>query len=121
LTRDIGGRAVDGLVQRFGAAIGIGRTQRGRGQHPQRTRQHRGTIGQDIAEQVVGDDHVELFGRAHQLHRAVVGVHVGQLDIGVVFVMHLLHDFAPQDAAFHDIGFLHRADFVAPTTCQFKG
>ena len=29
-----------------------------------------------IAEQIVGDDDVELLGLAHQLHRAIVGEHV---------------------------------------------
>ena len=35
-------------------------------------------VGQHVAEQVVGDDDVELGRRAHQLHRAVVGVHVAE-------------------------------------------
>src|SRR3546814_18420562 len=72
--------------------------------HAERARQHGGAVRQDVAEQVVGDDDVELLGLAHELHGAVVGVHVGQLDSGILGVVQLLHLFAPQHAAFHQIG-----------------
>ena len=36
--------------------------ERGRGQHAERAREHGGDVGQHVAEQVVGHDHVELLG-----------------------------------------------------------
>ena len=33
-------------------------------------------IGQQVAEQIVGDDHIELLGLSNELHGAVVGIHV---------------------------------------------
>jgi len=33
----------------------------------------RGFVRKHIAEQIIGDDNVELFRPAHQLHRAIVG------------------------------------------------
>ena len=47
--------------------------ERGRRQHAERAGQHRGDVGQHVAEQVVGDDHVELLRPAHELHAAGVG------------------------------------------------
>src|SRR6188474_2040321 len=49
-----------------------------------------------IAAQVVGDNDVELLGLAHQLHGAVVGVHVAELDIGVFGLVQRGHFLAPQ-------------------------
>ena len=71
-----------GLVERLApAGLGIGRAERGRGQHAERARQHGGLVGKHVAEQVVGDDDVELLGVAHQLHGAVVGEDVLELDV----------------------------------------
>ena len=52
------------------------------GSMPEAAGQHRGEVRQQVAEQVAGDDDVELPRIAHQLHGAVVGVHVRQLDLG---------------------------------------
>ncbi len=109
------------LVKRFRATIRHRRPKAGRWQHPQRSGQHRGTIGQDITEQVVGQDHVKLLGRTHQLHRAIIGIHMAQLDIGILSQMHFRDHVAPQNAAFHHIGLLHGADLVATPTRKLKG
>jgi hypothetical protein len=60
------------------------------------------------------------LGAAHQLHRAGIGIHVRQLHIRVIAVVHLLHHVAPQDARFHHIGLFHRTDLVALPR-QFEG
>ena len=46
------------------AAIGHRCAERGRRQHPQRSGEHRRQIGQKIAKEVVGHDHIELLGPA---------------------------------------------------------
>ena len=58
--------------------------ERRRRQHADRARQHRRLVGQDVAEDVAGDDHVELLRVAHQLHRRVVDVHVRQRDVRIL-------------------------------------
>ena len=62
-----------GLVHAAGFAILIRTAKAGRRQHTQRAGEHRRNVAEHIAEQVVGDDHVELLGLADQLHAAVVG------------------------------------------------
>src|SRR3546814_2750831 len=62
----------------------------------ERAGQHGRSVGQDVAEEVVGDDDVELLWIAHQLHSAVVGVHVAELNLGVLGLVQLRHLLAPQ-------------------------
>ena len=104
---------MNGFIHRLGAAIRHRRAEGRRRQHAKRTSQHRGTIRQDVTEQIVRINHIKLFGRPNQLHRAIVGVHVGQFNFGVVRV-HFGHDVTPQDTGFHDIGLFHRAQLLGP-------
>ena len=90
-------------------AIGI---QRSRRQHTDRTGQHRGNIREDIAEHVGGNHHIELPGRAHQLHGGIVDIHVTQLDIRIV-LCNTQHDLAPQFGHFQHVGLVHRAQALA--------
>ena len=52
------------------------------------------------------------FGQRVELHRAGVGVHVAELDVGVLGGVHLGDDLAPEHARLHHVGLLHRADLV---------
>ena len=61
-----------------------------RGQHADRAGELRGLVREDVAEQIVGHDHVELLGIAHQLHGAIVRQDVRELDIGKLRVVHAL-------------------------------
>ena len=54
LAGDVGRRAVDRLVQ---AELAL--AERGARQHAERAGEHRGLVRQDVAEHVLGDDHVE--------------------------------------------------------------
>ena len=45
---------------------------------------------------------------------------MAQLDIGVIRVMHFLHDLAPENARLHDIGLFHGTDLVAPLARQLE-
>ena len=56
---DVRRRAVDRLVQAERAVLGPALAERGRRQHPEAAGEHRRLVGQDVAEQVLGDDHVE--------------------------------------------------------------
>ena len=112
---------MDRLVQRLAAAGGVGRAERGRGEQAERARQHRRLVRQDVAEQVVGDDHVEFLGRAQQLHGERVGVHVLKLHVGVLLLVQLGRLFAPQHAGVHHVGLLRGEDLVLALAGQFEG
>ena len=55
--------------------------ERGAGQHPDRAGEHRGLVAEDVAEHVLGEDHVEVARRGDELHRGVVDEHVLELDV----------------------------------------
>ena len=74
-----------------------------------------------VPKEVVGQDHVELLGRADKLHGAIIGIHVAQLHVRVFLVMDQLGFLAPQDAAFHHIRLFDRTDPVAAAARKFKG
>ena len=99
----------------------VDRAERSRGQHAQGTGQHRRAIGQHVAEQVIGDDDVELLGIADQLHGAVVGEHIFVGQIGAFGGVQGGHRLAPQHAGHHDIGFFHRGHAALTFTCQVEG
>ena len=63
--------------------------ERGRRQHAERAGEHRGDVGEHVAEQIVGDDHVELLRIAHELHAAGVGQHVLELHVLELARVHL--------------------------------
>ena len=56
LPRDVRRGPVDRLVEAL-----LPRVERRGGQHADRPREHRRLVGQDVAEDVAGDDHVELL------------------------------------------------------------
>src|SRR3569832_2145820 len=85
---DVGGRTEDRLVHALVVLV-----QGSRRQHADRAGQHRRGIRQDVAEDVAGDEGVELFGRADQLFRRVVDVHVGELDLGESFATSIMTSF----------------------------
>ena len=80
LAGDVGRRAVDRLEE---ARLALGAEAR-RGQHSQRAGQHRRLVAEDVAEEVLGDDHVEVGRARDELHRRVVDQQVVELDVGVV-------------------------------------
>ncbi len=99
---------MDGLVERAfcGAAAAHGRNQ------TDRACERGGFVAQNIAEEIGGDDHVELRGIQDDLHRGVVHVQVIEFDIRIIF-RHARDGFAPKDRRRQHIGFVHAGDALA--------
>jgi hypothetical protein len=69
------------------------------------------SVGQDVPEEVLGDDDVELGRGAHELHGRVVHVHVGKFHVRIV--PGLVNDhLAPQLGDLEHIGLVHGAQFL---------
>ena len=91
------------------------------GKHPDRTREHRGFITQNVAEDVAGENDVKGFGSTHELHGGIVHVHVFKRHIGKLFVVHGNHRVAPELARFKDVRFINACDLAAALAGRFKG
>ena len=75
---DVGGGAVDGLVEVDLAADG------GRRQHAERAGDDAGLVGEDVAEEVFGEHDVEVARDVHQVHGHGVDELMLDGDVGVV-------------------------------------
>ena len=95
-------------------------SQAGGGQHAYGTGNHAGLVGEDVSENVAGDDDVKLLGISNQLHGSVVHVHMVQSHFGITF-RHLGDDPPPQPGAFQDVGFVHAADFLVSLHGHVEG
>ena len=93
--------------------LGVDLAERGRRQHAERSREHGGDVGEHVAEQVVGDDDVELLGPAHELHAAGIRQLVLEHNVLELARMHLVDDLVPEHAGLHHVALLHRGDLVA--------
>jgi MFS family permease len=79
-------------------------------QHSQRTAQRRRFVAQNVAEHVFAEQHVELRGLEHELHRAVVHEHVVERDVGIIFA-DARDDFAPENAVFQHVRLVNARQF----------
>ena len=108
LAGDVGRRAVDRFVQPARAVA-----ERGRGQQAERAGQHRGLVGQDVAEHVLGDRHVEVARAADQVHRRRVDQHVLELHVGkLVAHRRASRDLAPQARGLEHVGLVDRRELA---------
>lgn len=98
---------MDGLVQAPGAVAKAG----GR-DHADGTGDHGGFVRQNVAEHILGDDHVELRGVLHDLHSAVVHEHLAVLHIRVLGLQPVHHS-APQATGVQHVGLVHTAQLFA--------
>ena len=87
---DVGRRAVDRLED-AGAVVAEARG----GEHPERAGEHRGLVAEDVAEHVLGDDHVEARRVGDELHGGVVDEQVVELDVAYSAAS-AADDLAPQ-------------------------
>ena len=67
-------------------------------QHAQRAGEHRRLVGQDVAEHVLGDDHLEVARGGDQPHRGGVDEQVLELDVRELLGVDAGDDGAPQPA-----------------------
>ena len=67
--------------------------------HPDRAGEHRRLVAEDVAEHVLGDDHVEVTRGGDELHRGVVDERVPELDVRELLGMHAAHDLAPRPSS----------------------
>ena len=111
---DVGGGAVDGLVEIDCAADG------GRGQHAERAGDDAGLVGEDVAEEVFGEHDVEVARDVHEVHRHGVDELVLERDVGVV-----LCDFgdggAPELRDLEHVGLVDGGDFLAALLGELEG
>ena len=109
-----GADAVHGLVEIDGSADG------GRGQHAEGAGDDAGLVGEDVAEEVLGEDDIEVARGVHDVHRHGVDELVLEGDFGVVF-----GDFgdggAPELRDFEDVGLVDRGDFFAALGGELEG
>ena len=103
LAGDVGRRAVDRLVHARAALLAEAR----RGQHPERAGEHRRLVAEDVAEHVLGQDHVEARRLRDELHRRVVDEQVVELDVGELG-RDALDGLAPQARRLEHVGLVHR-------------
>ena len=104
LSGDVRGRAVDGLVQPPGAV-----PQAGGGHHADAAGDLAGLVGQDVAEHVLRDNHVELGGILADLHGAVVHEHLPVFHVRVLR-RQAVHHLPPQAAGVQHIGLVHAGE-----------
>ncbi len=111
LAGDVGCGAVRGL--RHG--VGVGGVERRR--DAQRPGDLAGEVGEDVAEHVLGDDHVELVGAADEVHGHGVDVEVVDADVRVV-LGDLAADVAEQAGGhLQHVGLVHDGDLLAAPRC----
>ena len=115
LAGDIRGRAVHGFIQPESAA-----GQRGRGQHADRAGQHGRQIRQNIAKQIGRDDHIKLFGLAHQLHRGIIDIQMPQFNAGIIR-RDAADGLAPELGGLQHIGLVHGTEPPLPFGGDLKG
>src|SRR5690606_13345897 len=79
-----------------------------------------GEVGEDVSEEVVGDDDVESAGVFDHVDRRRVDVHVVYGDVGVRRA-DLRHDAGPELARVdHDVRLVHEGQLAAATGREFE-
>src|SRR5690606_28378161 len=94
LPGDVGRAAVHRLEH---ARVGAGGVDVAAGRQADAAAHRGGQVGDDVAEQVVGDDHVEAARVGHHEDGGRVDVLVGHGDLGELLA-HLVHGALPQRA-----------------------
>jgi len=108
LPGDVRRRAVHGLENR-----GIG-TDIGARRKPQPTDQPGTQVGQNVAEQIGGHDHVELLRRHDQLHAAGIDDDLGEFDVWVFLGDFTGHLQEQPGGRLEDIGLVDCGDLLPP-------
>ena len=80
-------------------------------QHPDRAGDHRRLVAEDVAEHVLGDDHVEVARGGDELHRGVVDEQVLERHVGSRAATST-HDRAPQPRRLEHVGLVDARDLA---------
>jgi len=111
LPGDVGGRAVDGLEKRGASGMDVAG-----GGEAESAGEFGGQVADDVAEEIVGDDDVELAGIANEFHGESVDVEVAGFDVGI-FGANGFEGALPEIAGEgHGVGFVGHAK-----TLEFVG
>ena len=71
---------------------------------------HRRLVAEDVAEHVLGDDHVEVARRGDELHRGESTRSVLELDLRELLGVDAADDLAPEAARLQDVGLVDARD-----------
>ena len=112
LAGDVGRRAVDGLEDAGSVCARAGARQQ-----PDRAGEHRRLVAEDVAEHVLGEDHVEVARGGDELHRGVVDEQVLELDVRELLAVDAHDDLAPQPAGLEHVGLVDAGD---PRACGLE-
>ena len=114
LPRDVGRRTVNGLEHARERAI---RVDVARGREADAAGDGAGQVGQDVAEEVVGDDDVEARRVCDQEDRRRVDVQIVYRDFGVLG-RDRVHDALPEPPAMHEhVGLVHERELACDGAC----
>ena len=114
--RDVGRGAVDGFVETAPPV-----PERRRRQHAERAGEHRGLVGEDVAEQVLGQHHIEVARPAQQVHRRRVDQHVVQRHARELVADDPAAHLAPQARGLEDVRFVDLRDLAAASCGEAAG
>jgi hypothetical protein len=111
---------MDRLIQAEGAVLRPTLPERGRRQHPETAGEDGRLVGQDVAEEVLGDDHVEVGRPADEEHRARVDELVVQADGGMARP-DLVGNRPPEPRRREHVGLVDRGDELAAGRGELEG
>ncbi len=120
LAGDVGSGTAGGLIHAEVESVVTDLAEAGRGEHAERARDHGHFVGEDVAEEVFGDEDVEGVGPLDELHGGVVNIEVVHGDLGVVggdFV----RGFTPEDGSGEDVGFIDGGEAFVAAHGGFEG
>ena len=107
LARVLRRRSVDRLEHRHPARVDVA------GASGAEAAADRGTeVGDDVAEEVRGDDDAELLGLLHEPHAGRINVHRVRLHVGIL-LRDRLEDLAPELLDRHGVRFVDEGDLLA--------
>ena len=111
---------MDRLVEAEGAVRRATRTEGGRGEHAEGAGQHGGLVREDVAKEVLGDDHIEGGRPGCEEHCGGIDEAMLQLDVGVVSA-DLSHDLAPEAARREHVRLINGGHRLSSRARQLKG
>ena len=94
--------------------------QRGRGKHTERSGNLSRLIGQDVAEHVLRHHDVKVCRSTDELHGGVVDEQVLKLHVGVLLVLHAMHDLAPHAARLQHVALINARHLAATFARRLK-